>query len=173
MVDIPEQPNKKVIPLTIASLLKHLDILGFSIFAPAVTMFLLAVEWGGNKFAWSSATIIGLFCGSAAMVSVFGAWEHYNGDNAMIPRSIVRQKIILCGCGTVVFQMGSLLLLTYFLPVWFQVILDAKPIQSGVDTLPTMLSQVFGAVVPGVLSEYRLLSSREYDPLTDRFQSPN
>jgi hypothetical protein len=38
-------------------------------------MFLLALQWGGQKYAWNSGTIIGLFIGSFANLCVFLAWE--------------------------------------------------------------------------------------------------
>ena len=40
---------------------EKLDLLGFAIFAPAAIQFLLALQWGGTKYRWDSATTIGLF----------------------------------------------------------------------------------------------------------------
>ena len=116
-------------------------------------MFLLAIEWGGDKFAWSSPTIIGLFCGSFATMVAFAVWEYHRGEDAMIPRHIISQRIVLCGCATVFFQLGSLLLLIYYLPVWFQVVLGVSPIESGIHTLPTIISQITGGMLQGTLSK--------------------
>ncbi|KAL9065886.1 MAG: hypothetical protein Q9161_007939 [Pseudevernia consocians] len=48
----------------VRSLHSDLDLVGFSIFAPALIMLLLALQWGGTTFAWNSSQIIGLFCGA-------------------------------------------------------------------------------------------------------------
>ncbi|TGO50570.1 hypothetical protein BOTNAR_0388g00130 [Botryotinia narcissicola] len=42
--------------------LLNIDACGFILFAPTIISFLLALEWGGSSYAWSSATFIGLFC---------------------------------------------------------------------------------------------------------------
>jgi hypothetical protein len=48
-------------------------------------------------------------------------------------------------------KQQALLLLTYYLPVWFQVIKGVGPQISGVMTLPTMISQALSAVIAGKL----------------------
>jgi MFS family permease len=38
----------------------HLDIAGFAAFIPTIVMLLLAFQWGGSEYSWSSPVIIGL-----------------------------------------------------------------------------------------------------------------
>lgn len=128
---------------------QELDLLGFCLFAPTCVMFLLAIIWGGHEYAWNSSVVIGLFCGAFATLSVFVAWELYRGDHAMIPPNIARRKLVIFGCITSCFQMGSLMVFSYFMPLWFQVVKDASPVMSGVMILPTALSQGIGSVSAG------------------------
>ncbi|KIX07798.1 uncharacterized protein Z518_02452 [Rhinocladiella mackenziei CBS 650.93] len=147
---IPEQMEKKPVRLNFKSIiLEELDFTGFAFFAPACVMLLLAVTWGGQQYRWGSSTIIGLFCGSFAMFIVFSVWEVYRGEKAMIPPTIARNRLVIFGCFTSCFQMGSSLLLSYYLPLWFQVVKNASPTMSGVMILPTAISQGFGAVIAG------------------------
>src|SRR5437773_10812792 len=88
LVRIPEQRAKDIKYLWKATLLQ-LDLVGFVTFAPAVVMFLLALEWGGNTYAWRSATIIGLLCGAFGMFAFFLAWEKHKGKDAMVPLSML------------------------------------------------------------------------------------
>lgn len=156
-INIPEQTEKK----PVRSNWKHivtseLDLIGFGLFAPASAMLLLAVIWGGNKFAWDSSTIIGLFCGSFITYIIFAAWQIHRGEKAMIPPRIIRKKLVVAGCATNFLVMASNLSLSYYLPLWFQVVKDASPTMSGVDLLPTAIAQSFGALAAGRFGEFNI-----------------
>ena len=153
--------------------MQKLDIPGFALFAPACVMFLLALAWGDNVYAWNSATVIGLFCGCFITVCVFVAWEHRAKDNAMIPLSMLRRPIVFFSCCTILLQMGALLMLAYYLPEWFQVVQNASPTRSGVLTLPTVCSEILGAIISGALSTFKPNSSAQSYPPAKNIQLPN
>lgn len=88
----------------------NLDLVGFSFFAPACTMLLLALQWGGSEYEWSSATIVGLFCGSVGTFGVFFFWEHRLGDRAMIPISLIQRRVVYSSLLSAFFQFGGLLI---------------------------------------------------------------
>lgn len=151
---IPENMEKKPVRDNLRTIITELDLLGFALFAPSCIMFLLAMSWGGTTYAWKSAPVIGLFCGAFGTFCVFVAWQIYRGEHAMIPPRIVRDQLVLFGCATSAFQMGALLLLAYYLPLWFQVVKGASPTMSGVMTLPTMISQSLASVIAGRLGTF-------------------
>ncbi|KAJ9297656.1 hypothetical protein DTO271G3_4431 [Paecilomyces variotii] len=118
-LSIPEQMEKRPVWINLKNIVtEELDLIGFSLFAPACVMFLLAMIWGGTTYPWKSSTIIGLFCGAFATL-----------------------------------LMGAVLLLSYYLPIWFQVVKNASPTMSGVMILPTAIAQVLGAVLAGKFVE--------------------
>ncbi|KAI8206495.1 Efflux pump mlcE [Colletotrichum sp. SAR 10_76] len=139
---VPEQrkkaPAKEVLPI----LPKAMDLIGFALFAPAVIMLLLAFSWGGGRYAWSSATIIGLICGGFAMTGVFSVWAWYRQEKALIPPSIFRKKVVFCGCAVAFLQVGAFATLGDYLPLWFQSVKGATPTTSGLNILPTMITQL-------------------------------
>jgi hypothetical protein len=47
--------------------------------------------------------------------------------------------------------MGAQMVVSYYLPIWFQVIQAVSPTTSGVRTLPLLVSQMLAALVSGVL----------------------
>ncbi|GKZ87507.1 hypothetical protein AnigIFM59636_003933 [Aspergillus niger] len=116
---------------TVAQRILDLDLIGCAIFVPAVFMLLLAMMWGGTKEAWNSATTIGLFVGSGVAFIIFVLWEGYKGENAMVPGNVVaRRTVTFC----VLFSFchfGSVGILNYYLPEWFQVVEGASPLQSA------------------------------------------
>lgn len=144
---------------TAKSILSQLDLIGFSIFAPFTIMIQMALQWGGQKYPWSSSTIIGLFSGGGGALIAFLAWEWYIGEKAMIPFSILRKRVVWCSCVVIGLFFASLLVFSYYLPIYFQTVKGASPTMSGVYMLPSVLSQMVTAVVSGVLGISASLSS--------------
>ena len=141
--------------LTIIGLAKKLDITGFLIFAPAIVMLLMALQWGGTDYPWSSATIIGLFCGAGVTLIPFVIWEYYMGENAMIPISIVGHRVVWSGCIYAGLFLGAVMTFTYYMPIYFQAVRGISPSLSGVYMLPSILSQMIAAAASGVIGESR------------------
>lgn len=133
--------------------LKHLDLPGLGIFVPAVIMALLAVQWGGNTHPWKSATIIGLFIGFGLMMCVFAAWQWHQQDEGSIPPRIMGKRSVYSAAAVVFLGTGSVQIFAYYLPMWFQVVKDMTPLQSGIRFLFTVLGSLIGSIVPGGLGE--------------------
>ena len=151
LIRIPDLTIKTEGQSTLLMILGKLDIFGFALFAPAAIQFLLALEWGGSRYVWKSATIIGLFCGAAGTFCVYLAWEYRRGDSAMIPFSMVRRRIVWCSCLNIFMFMGSMIITSYYMPIYFQAVRNATPTMSGVYILPAIISQVIFASVSGFL----------------------
>jgi hypothetical protein len=131
-----------------------LDLIGFFLFAPATIQLLLALDYGGNKYAWNSATVIGLFCGAGGTFIVFLAWEHSRGDEAMVPLSMLKKRRVWSSCFFAFFLFATLQLVIYYLPIYFQATKGASPMMSGVDMLPNILSQLIGTVLSGITGQF-------------------
>ena len=137
-------------------LVPELDLFGFALFAPASVMFLLALQFGGNDYAWNSSVIIGLFCGAGATATFFCPWEYRMGDRAMMPGFLLKQRIVLCSLLHMACTMTLVSVPSYFLPSYFQSVLGTSPTMSGVDMLPNIVSQLLLIVLSGAAREYSL-----------------
>jgi hypothetical protein len=153
-VEIPDQAKKPPITAAMHTILHKLDLIGFVLFAPAAIQLLLALEYGGNEYAWGSATVIGLFCGAGGTFALFLYWEYRQGDRAMIPLSMVAKRTVWSSCLVMLGLFGMVLCASYYLPVYFQAIKNESPMMSGVYILPSILSQLALAVTSGALSKY-------------------
>lgn len=130
--------------------LAQLDPLGFMLIGPAIICLLFAVQWGGTKYAWSDGRIIALFVIFGALGLTFVASQAWRGDAATIPPKIFFQRSVLCGC-IAMFGIGSALVLySFYLPIWFQVIQGKSPSSSGLSLLPLLLSNVFSVIGGGI-----------------------
>lgn len=154
---MPELTVKPQFSLSlIRKTIPELDLFGFFLFVPAAVMLLLALQFGGNMFAWNSATIIGLFCGAGAMAIVFILWERHMGEGAMIPGSIVTHRVLYSSAFQGSFLMGTVYAASAYLPIYFQAVKGDGPTISGVNLLPGILTQLFAVVFTGFLGmQYR------------------
>jgi hypothetical protein len=139
--------------LSLIEKLKRLDLPGFALFIPAVIMLLLAVQWGGTKYSWNSATVIGLLCGFVGMLAIFIAWQWHAQDDASVPPRILLNRNVAVACVVSFFMFGSLQLIVYFLPIWFQVIKGATPTQSGINFLAAVLATMLFTFIAGGLGK--------------------
>ncbi|KAK8117396.1 uncharacterized protein PG998_005677 [Apiospora kogelbergensis] len=132
----------------LAKKLKGLDGLGFLLFAAALTMLLFAFQWGGVRYAWKSATVIGLLVGSVATACLFACWQLYLQDDALIPPSLFKtHRNIPLVVASAFFLNGPFQAVIYWLPVWFQATCGLSPVQSGTYYLPTVISDVLAAFI--------------------------
>jgi MFS family permease len=91
-------------------MIHELDLKGFVIFSGFSIMLVLALQWGGVKYAWSSSRIIGLLAGVGALLLIFCAQEYRIGDRAMFPWSVVKQMVVWSSGITQFLFFGSQML---------------------------------------------------------------
>lgn len=151
VIQFPTYKGRKA-KWTLRDIVRDFDLLGFGIFAPASIMLLLALQWGGSKYAWSSGPVLGLICGSVGAFGAFAAWEYYHGEAAMIPFSLLRQRVIYSSVVMTICQFGGIIISAYYLPLWFQTVKGNSPTMSAVHTLPSFLTQMLFAILSGVLT---------------------
>ncbi|KAJ5797267.1 uncharacterized protein N7503_006563 [Penicillium pulvis] len=125
-----------------------LDLIGFCFFAPAMIQLLLALEYGGNGYSWSSETVIGLFCGSGTTFILFLAWEYRTGTDAIW---FVEELFFFAVSSYFLGGGGMTACATYYLPLYFQVVKGVSPMMSGVYLLPNIISQLILVIFAGVL----------------------
>lgn len=129
--------------------IKQLDLIGASLLIPAIICLLLALQWGGNQYAWNNSKIIGLFIGFGLMVIAFAASQIYLGERATLPPHILRKRSVLAAALYALFFGGAFFLLVYYVPIFFQSVKGSSAMKSGIQLLPLMLATVVSSVVFG------------------------
>ncbi|KAG4439917.1 hypothetical protein IFR05_004592 [Cadophora sp. M221] len=128
---------------------RKLDPLGTSVFLPGIVCLLLALQWGGAEYHWQNARIIVLFILAGILLSIFVFIQFKSGDNATVPIRIVNQRSILSGMYFSFVTPGSMMVIIYFLPIWFQAIKGVSAVTSGIQTLPLVMSLVVASIIAG------------------------
>lgn len=149
---VPELTPKPQLTLSLVrKTIPELDLIGFTLFAPAAIMALLALYYGGNDYPWDSSVVIGLFVGAGVTAITFALWERRMGDRAMIPPSIVKHRIVWTSVINGAALVASILVAAQYLPIYFQGVRGYGPAMSGVNTLPGILSQLLTVILSGGL----------------------
>ncbi|EOA92213.1 hypothetical protein ACJQWK_03640 [Exserohilum turcicum] len=132
--------------------IRQLDPVGTALFLPSITCLLLALEWGAADYPWSSPRIVALLVVFAVLLVAFIAWQYFTRHTtATIPAHIVLQRSVACG-GASQFCVGATMLtVSIYIPLWFQAIKGVSAMQSGINTIPLVLSVVVGSILSGGL----------------------
>lgn len=127
------------------------DPVGTILFMPAVICLLLALQWGGTTYAWSSGRIIALFVVFGVLIFVFLYVQHRQQDHATVPPRIIKKRSVWSSA-IFSFSVGAAFLSSvYFLPIWFQAVKGASAVESGIMNLPMLIAVVILSVIAGIV----------------------
>ncbi|TGO10234.1 hypothetical protein BTUL_0140g00010 [Botrytis tulipae] len=130
--------------------LAQMDIPGFLLISASVVCYLLAMQWGGIIYTWSSSHIIGTLVGSIVIFIAFIVAEWYQGERALLLPSILKNRTIANGCVFSFFIAGTFYILLYYLPIYFQAVRGTSATESGIRTIPLILGLTLVQIVTGI-----------------------
>ncbi|KAJ6089553.1 hypothetical protein N7467_004769 [Penicillium canescens] len=131
--------------------IKELDLIGSLVLLPAIIGLLLALQWGGTKYAWSSGQIIGLLVVFGVLILVFMGVQWWAGDRATVPLRLIKNRNIWGSAFYAIAISATFYVFTYYLPIWFQAIKGVTALQSGIMNLPMIITVVVVSIVTGGL----------------------
>jgi EmrB/QacA subfamily drug resistance transporter len=130
---------------------KHeLDILGAALMMAAAVALLLALSWGGRKFDWLSGEIAALLAASALMWGLF-ALRLTKAHEPFLPLSVLGDKVVRRAALAGACCMATLVGMTIFVPLYFEVVLHLSASESGLALIPQMGATVVFSTVSGRL----------------------
>ena len=102
---------------------------------------LLALSWGGRKFDWISLPTGALLLGSAVLWGLFG-WRLMRAQEPFLPLTVLGNPVVRCSALAGACAMATLVGMTIFVPLYFEVVLHLSASQSGLALIPLMGSTV-------------------------------
>ena len=108
--------------LSLAQQFLRMDPIGTLIFVPSIVCLVLALQWGGSEYPWSSGKIVGLFVTCGVLFVAFWALQAAKPATATVPMRIATQRSVLGGVVFLFLLNGSLFAIVYFLPIWFEAV---------------------------------------------------
>ncbi|KAI2468705.1 MFS general substrate transporter [Annulohypoxylon bovei var. microspora] len=130
--------------------LAAIDWLGSLLIIGGTLMFLFGLEFGGVTYPWNSAPTICLIVFGIVTVGIFIAAEKWYAKYPVIPLRLFKfgkniSTFAICMVHGCVFISGS-----YYLPLYFQAVLGASSLLSGVYLLPYVLALSFMSIGSGL-----------------------
>ncbi|OQM73263.1 MDR family MFS transporter [Manganibacter manganicus] len=114
----------------------------------ATALLLLALNWGGSTYAWTSPQILGLI-GSSLVVSFILALRLMKAAEPLVSFEVLGNPIVAAGTIAVFLVQAANIGLAVYLPVYMQAHLDLSVAESGTAMLGLLLGTVTGAMVSG------------------------
>ena len=146
---LPSTPAPSKLEGTFFEKVKQFDPVGNAVLAPGLILFLLAIQWGGSVYPWNSARVIGCLVAGIVLIIAFMAVQYWVQENGTVPPRILKQRSI-AACTIVSLCNGAaLIIISFYLPIWFQAIEGLSAAQAGVRLLPFFLSTVVFVIVSG------------------------
>ncbi len=100
----------------------ELDVLGAVLLLGAAIPLMLALTWGGRRYAWISPELMALLAVSAALWALL-AWRVMTAGDPFIPISVLRDGAMRVGTVSGFFAVGMMIALTIILPLYAQLAL--------------------------------------------------
>lgn len=129
--------------------LSKLDLHGTALFLPAIICLLLALQWGGSKYAWGSGRIIALLVLFVVLICGFIGVQIWKQELATVPPRIFKNRNVWGSAWFGAMLGACFFVLVYFLPIWFQAIKGASATKSGIMNLPMILGLVIISMLAG------------------------
>ncbi|KAG1143081.1 hypothetical protein G6F38_007300 [Rhizopus arrhizus] len=119
--------------------LKRVDYIGTVIVLAFSTLFLLALNFGGQTFPWKSAAVIVPLVLSVLLVGLLMVVEKRFVKEPLMPPRLFRNRSVVSVLFVNWFYGMSFFAAVYYLPVYFQVVRNDSAMWSGIRLIPMQL----------------------------------
>jgi EmrB/QacA subfamily drug resistance transporter len=134
----------------VSHLKPSIDFAGAALLIAGTSCLLLLLTWGGSVYDWRSAQILAL--GTATIVC-FGALALVENrvSQPILPPSLFRNRVFIIGAGVISLAAMALFAAVVFLPLMFQLLMNATPASAGLMISPMMAGVIVASFVGGRL----------------------
>jgi EmrB/QacA subfamily drug resistance transporter len=126
----------------------RVDYLGAALLTGGVGSLVLLTTWGGNQYAWDSATIVGLAIAGVVLLALF-VWQESRAAEPLLPLTLFRSRVFDVA-NAMGFTIGMAMFgAIVFIPLYLQLVYGASPTSSGLRLLPLMAGLLVAAIASG------------------------
>lgn len=130
--------------------IRKFDPVGTIILIPGLILLLLALQWGGEENSWGRPKVVGTLVPGLVLLLLFAASQIWIGDNGTVPPRLLKQRSIAAASMASLGFGSALIIVTFYLPIWYQAIQGLSAIDAGVRLLAYFLGTVIFVIGSGV-----------------------
>ena len=131
--------------------LKRVDYAGTMLVLSFATLFLLAMNFGGQTFPWNSPAVIVPLVLTVLLIAILCVVESRYAKEPIMPPRLFKNRSILAIMTTNFFFGCAFFSITYYQPVYMQVVRGDSATQSGIRLIPMQLIISTGSTSVGWL----------------------
>jgi len=126
----------------------RLDFLGAGLMVAAALVLMLALAWGGRRYAWTSPQIVAMFAASALLWGLF-ALRLARAPEPFIPLAMIRDPVVGGIIATAFFSIGTVIGLTIMTPLYLGLVLGLNASQSSLALIALVAGTTVGSLIAG------------------------
>jgi MFS family permease len=123
---------------------RKLDWTGGLLLMISAVVFLLALTWGGHKFAWLSPTILGMI-GSAVVLMAAFVIHARTTEEPFLPLPLISGPVVPFSMVAGGSAMGTMIAMIVHLPIYYEAVYRLSASEAGIALIPLVAVSVLGA----------------------------
>ena len=128
----------------------RLDLLGAALMVAAALALMLALAWGGRRFAWGSIEIVAMIAASGLLWVLFGL-RLARAPEPFIPPAMLADRVVRAIVVTAFFAIGTVIGLTIMTPLYLGLVLGMNASESSLALIAFVVGTTVGSVIAGRL----------------------
>src|SRR5262245_25391783 len=125
-----------------------LDVIGAAVMVVAAVCLLLALSWGGVRYAWGSWQVLTLVAASVLLWLAF-AWRLATAPEPFIPPDLIREPLIGLMVTAGFFAIGTVIGLSIMVPLYLELVLGFSASGGGIALIAYVVGTSFGSLSSG------------------------
>jgi MFS family permease len=131
--------------------IKRVDFQGALTLVSALVLLLFGLNAGGNTVPWTHPLVLTTLPLSALLFGAFVYVEEKFASEPIIPVRLLLDRTVASACLTNWFNTMATFSLIFYGPLYFQVVMDLSPAESGARLIPQSLGTAVGSLGSGLI----------------------
>ncbi|BBI36437.1 MDR family MFS transporter [Cohnella abietis] len=138
----------RMFPKTARVSSESIDYWGSLVLSASIVSLLLGFSWAGNKYAWGSERIIGLFAAAVVGIVILVFIER-KAKSPVLPLSLFKNSIVTLSNSVGFLMNAGMMGAMIYLPFFVQGVEGLTPTQSGFVNIPMSLTMIVLSTLVG------------------------